>query len=419
MRKRKISLMTTILHICDWYHPIGGAEKLLFDTLEFLENQGHTNVVVYNKHPKQQPGGTRPEYPCFGLELFDYYHPFYALIARLAVRKIEKIIQKHSPDVCHIHNLQNPFVIEYLAKRLPSVRSIHDPRLYCFTQWKLLPDKSICPYPLGSECINQGCITDGIRPRTGLEFNASFVVKNFKVHKKLPLLITESRSETECILENGFDPEQIAWLPNCTRIDSEQESIEYEEKYFDPNQKIILFVGRASYEKGAQVLVDACEFVKDNCRIVIITAGPLLEEIQQMASKYGDRIEVIPGLSYDETKKYYAKASAVVVPSVWLENFCLVGLEAFANRKPVIGSRIGGILDWLKDNETGWFFEHGNARDLASKIDMALSDPVKLRSMGAAAYARVCKYYNGKSYISRLLEIYEKGMRRYKEENCY
>ena len=411
--------MKTILHICDWYHPIGGAEKLLFDTLELLERKGHTNVIVYNKHPRQQPGGTRPEYWCFGLELYEYYHPFYTFFARQATRKIEKIIQKHSPDVCHIHNLQNPFVIEYLVKRLPTVRSIHDPRLYCFTHWKLLPDNSICSYPLGQECINQGCITKGIRPRTRFELNARFVVQNFEAHKKMPVLITESRSETECMLENGFIPEQIAWLPNCTPIESEQASIQYEEKYFDPNQKIILFVGRASYEKGAQVLVDACEFVESNCKIVIITAGPLLEEIRLRASKYGNRIEVIPGLSYEETKKYYAMASVVVVPSVWLENFCLVGLEAFANRKPVIGSRIGGIQDWLKENETGWFFEAGNAQDLAAKIDMALADPAKLRGMGVAAYDRVSRYYNGNIYISRLIEIYEKGMQRYNEGNCH
>lgn len=408
--------MKTILHICDWYHPIGGAEKLLFDTLGLLESKGYTNVIIYNKHPRQQPGGTRPEYSCFGLELFEYYHPFYTLIARQAIRKIEKIIKKHSPDVCHIHNLQNPFVIEYLVKRLPTVRSIHDPRLYCFTHWKLLPDKSICSYPLGPECINQGCITKGIRPRTSFELNACFVVKNLEVHKKMPLLITESRSETESMLENGFIPDQIAWLPNCTNIESEQASIQYEEQYFDPDQKIILFVGRASYEKGAHVLIDACEFVRSSCKIVIITAGPLLEEIQLKASKYGNCIEIIPGLSYEETKKYYARASVVVVPSVWLENFCLVGLEAFANRKPVIGSRIGGIQDWLKENETGWFFEPGNAYDLADKIDMALADPEQLRRMGVAAYARVCNYYNGNIYISRLIEIYQKGMQIFFEE---
>jgi len=83
----------------------------------------------------------------------------------------------------------------------------------------------------------------------------------------------------------------------------------------------------------------------------------------------------------------------------------------------VIGSRIGGIQDWLKDNETGWFFEPGNARDLAGKIDAALADPPKLRLMGEAAFARVRTYYNENDYIQRLLEIYEKGIQRYNGEN--
>ena len=153
--------------------------------------------------------------------------------------------------------------------------------------------------------------------------------------------------------------------------------------------------------------------MKSKCKIVIITAGPLLDEIKSQALAYSGLLEVIPGLSYEETRKYYARSSVVVVPSVWLENFCLVGLEAYANMKPVIGSRIGGIQDWLKENETGWFFEPGNARDLAQKIDQALANPEKLEAMGRAAYERVCKYYNGKLYLSRLLAIYEKGIKRF------
>jgi glycosyltransferase involved in cell wall biosynthesis len=233
----------------------------------------------------------------------------------------------------------------------------------------------------------------------------------------MPVLILESRMQIECSLENGFSPEQLAWLPNFTPILPEQEVKQFVRKYFNPDEKIVLFVGRASYEKGVQVLVDACKYLKSKCKVVIITAGPLLEEIKSQASAYSGLLEVIPGLGYDETRKYYARSSVIIIPSVWLENFCLVGLEAYANIKPVIGSRIGGIKDWLKENETGWFFEPGNARDLAAKIDQALADPERLSRMGRAAYDRVCKYYNAKLYLSRLLTIYEKEINRYALKN--
>jgi len=409
--------MMTIMHICDWYRPIGGAEKLLFDTLRLLEEQGHTNIIVYNANSDQQPSNLRPEYAVQDLEAFGGHIPETLSSVKKVISTIDRIIEKHKPDICHIHNFQNSYITEYLIKKLPCVRSIHDPRLYCFTYWKLLPDKSICPYPLGRACIKQGCLSKGFTPQNDYDYNAPWALRNYEVNKKIPLLIAESRAQIETLLTNGFCAEQIAWLPNFTPIPRKDEVDKFLKEHFKPDERIVLFVGRASFEKGIQVLLEAYGYLKNKCKLVIITAGPMLDDLKAMASKYSDSVEIIPGLSYEKTRKYYARASVVVVPSVWLENFCLVGLEAFANMKPVIGSNIGGIKDWLKEPETGWLFEVGNARALAEKIDHALSDPERLQEMGRAAYERVCKYYNSELYISRLLNIYQKGIQKYQEAN--
>lgn len=398
--------MATILHICDWYHPIGGAEKLLFDTLKLLEDHGHTNVIIYNEHPHQKPSGLRPEYACKGLECWEYYIPQNVLQAKRAIKCVNDVIERHSPDVCHIHNFQNPYITEHLIATLPCVRSIHDPRLYCFTCWKLLPDKKICTYPLGPECVNQGCLSQGVLPRTSYDLNAPWTMQLLDVLKTMPMLIAESRAQIECMLENGFSPEQIAWLPNFTPIKPESEVQQFVHQNYNSQENIVLFVGRASYEKGAKVLIEACCHLTTRCKVVLITAGPQIDEIRTLASQH-EFIEVIPGLSYDETRKWYARSSLVIVPSVWIENFCLVGLEAFSNMKPVIGSRIGGIKDWLREGETGWFFEPGNAQELAARIDHAFADKNLLHNMGLAAYSRVCNYYNSDLYISRLKNIYE------------
>ena len=404
--------MTTILHICDWYRPLGGAEKLMFDTLALLEDNGHKNVIVYNDTPDQQPAGTRPEYACKELQPYvPHFHPGRYLAQRRVRRFIKSIISKHKPDVCHIHNLQNPFLVKYLIKEIPCVRSLHDPRLYCFTEWRLLPDKSICPFPLGKECIKQKCLSPGFRVKSVHDKQAIWVVKNYKAHKKMPLMILESSAQIEWVLQNGYSAKQVAWLPNFTPLKPVKEVKNFLKKYFNPREKIVLSVGRASYEKGIHVLIQASKYIKTKCKIIIITAGPLLVRLKRQASKYKNRVRIIPGLSYEKTREYYAKSSVVVVPSVWLENFCLVGLEAYANMKPVIGSRIGGIQDWLKNNETGLFFEPGNAKDLASKIDEILTSPDRTKKMGYAGYERAAKYYNKELYLSRLLDIYKKGIK--------
>ena len=411
--------MKTILHICDWYHPIGGAEKLLFDTLHLVEDAGHRNVIVYNDHPNQRPSGQRPEYACEGLEQsFSYFYPWLRAQQERTRRRLAEVIAKHNPDVCHIHNLQNPFVHEYLTETLPCVRSIHDPRLYCFTYWRLLPDNRVCPYPLGRECIRQGCISPGPVPRNTFDLNARWVVRTKHAHRKMPVLIGESRAQIECMLENGFPAEQIAWLPNFTPLAPESEVRGFLKAHFDPAEKIVLFVGRASYEKGAEVLLEAARHVRTGCRVVLITAGPLLEKLQRQAASTGGRVQVIPGLPYDETRLWYARSSVVIVPSVWIESFCLVGLEAYANMKPIIGSRIGGIKDWLKDGQTGWFFEPGNASELAAKIDSALADPAALQSMGETAYRRAASYYSSDIYLPRLLDIYRRGIESFNKRSA-
>jgi glycosyltransferase involved in cell wall biosynthesis len=402
-----------ILHICDWYIPIGGAEKLLFDTLQALEEKGHTNIVVYNDNDRQQSTGQRAEYGLPYLELFVYFHPGSEGLARQPIKKIQEIIDRHKPDVCHIHNFQNPFVTEFLLKTLPCVRSVHDPRLYCFTNWRLLPDRSICPHALGPECVRQGCLSPGVRPKTDYDRNAHWVLLHHNLHKTMPVLICESRAQIDCMMQNGFSREQVAWLPNATPIEPIGKVRDFNKRFFTDDERIVLFVGRASYEKGIHVLIEACRHLKAECKVIIITAGPLLEEVRAQAAVFGDRIEVIPGLPYEKTREFYARASLVVIPSVWLENFCLVGIETFANMKPVIGSRIGGIKDWLKDGETGWLFEPGNAKDLAEKIDAAFEDPQRLQQMGEAAYQRVRTYYNQDLYVARLLEIYKRGLSRF------
>ena len=404
-----------ILHICDWYHPIGGAEKLLFDTLNSLEARGHTNIVVYNKHEGNgTSGGSRPEYACAGLEYFHYFPPGVQMLARQPIEPIRQIIAQHQPDVCHIHNFQNLYVTEFLIHTIPCARSIHDPRLYCFTNWKLLPDKTICDRPFGKACIEEGCISKGLFARTDFDRNAPYILRNYTLHKKMPALIAESRAQIDTLVDSGFDPEQIEWLPNFTPILPRNEVERFKaEQYRDDAIPIVLFVGRASYEKGPQVLLEACRYIRSKCRVVLITAGPALKDLQVQASQFPDLVEVIGGLPYAETKKWYARAACVVVPSVWLENFCLVGLEAYANMTPVIGSDIGGIKDWLRDDETGCLADPANPRDLAEKIDLALSSPDKLRNMGRNGYARVCKYYNQELYLDRLLAIYAKTVRKH------
>lgn len=405
-----------IVHICDWYRPFGGAEKLMLDTLSELEDAGHTNTMIINEHYSQQTTGKREEYQIKHIEIdFSHFRLYDYIHILNAKRSIARILKTHKFDVCHIHNCQNPYIINMLIRKLPCVRSIHDPRLYCFTQWRLLPDKSICPYPLGNKCLENNCLSKENHPVTYHDKISPWVYKNYKLHRKMPVIILESNAQIECALQNGYSKTQIERLPNFTPIMDEKQVLKFHELYYDKTQNNILFVGRASYEKGLDVIIECADKIKSPCTIHLLTDGPYMEHIKKrVKEKQLEKIIKIHGaLSYDETRKYYAKADIVVIPSVWIESFCLVGLEAMANMKPVIGSRIGGIKDWLVDGETGYHFEPGNALELAQKIDRLLNNKDLAVKMGINGYNRVKKQYNKKIYIDKLLAIYRKAKEKF------
>ena len=65
----------------------------------------------------------------------------------------------------------------------------------------------------------------------------------------------------------------------------------------------------------------------------------------------------------------------VVVPSVWWENSPLVIQEAFAHRRPVICSDIGGVAEKVRPGKDGFHFSEGNPAALVELILRIVDDP--------------------------------------------
>jgi glycosyltransferase involved in cell wall biosynthesis len=80
------------------------------------------------------------------------------------------------------------------------------------------------------------------------------------------------------------------------------------------------------------------------------------------------RIRWLEAVKPEAVVETIGKYDALVVPSVWLETGPLVVLEAFAAGVAVIGSRLGGIAEMVRDGVDGLLFEAGNPKDLADKI---------------------------------------------------
>jgi len=80
----------------------------------------------------------------------------------------------------------------------------------------------------------------------------------------------------------------------------------------------------------------------------------------------------------DAVETVYGEMDVLVIPSIWLENSPLVIHEAFMAGVPVVGARIGGIADLVKDGVNGLLYAHDSSKDLAQTLTTLATDRVLL-----------------------------------------
>ncbi|MCU0596544.1 MAG: glycosyltransferase, partial [Desulfobacterota bacterium] len=164
--------------------------------------------------------------------------------------------------------------------------------------------------------------------------------------------------------------------------------------------KIILYAGRLIDVKGVEYLIQAFPAVlekQSHAKLLIVGSGPRKGDLMSLSEKLHLQEKVLfqDAVSQEELVGYYSMADVFVLPSVMTdegetEGLGVVLLEAMACGVPVIGTKVGGIPDIIKDGETGLLALEKNPGDLAGKICALLSDEVlRKKIMGkASAFVR-------------------------------
>jgi glycosyltransferase involved in cell wall biosynthesis len=223
------------------------------------------------------------------------------------------------------------------------------------------------------------------------------------IYDKMDTYISPSRFLQEKVREMGLRGE-VVYLPNFVDVEKFIPSYEGE-------GESIVYVGRLSHEKGIATLMDA---VKDSrVTLKVIGDGPLKKELVSKVQE--ERIDNVVFLGYKTGRELHdeiRKSLFLVIPSEWYENNPRTVIEAFALGKPVIGARIGGIPELVKDWETGLTFTSGDARDLREKIEQLLDNPEKIPEMGRKARALVERELNPEIHYRSLLSIYERAIHK-------
>lgn len=171
---------------------------------------------------------------------------------------------------------------------------------------------------------------------------------------------------------------------------------------------LVLFVGKLSHGKGLQVIYGAAERVMGvfpHARFVLAGLPGTGFTVPPPAVA---RVFSLPGrMTASEVEALMRRASVLVAPAVWPEPLSRVILEAMRVGVPIVATTVGGNVEALEHEKSGWLIAPDNADALADGIVRLLDDPSLRSRLAHGARERFLQLFSPEAVLPNLLAVYE------------
>lgn len=376
-----------ILLIHNYYQQRGGEDAVFENEFSALSTQ-EVNVFKYEVFNSQISGTS------FFSKIFSLFNILYN---GHVYRDIKNIIEKENIEIVHVHNvfpLITPRIYRILKKyRVKIIQTVHNYRFIC-PNGLLFRNNSICYECRGGKffnCIRYRCYKDSFI----FSFLYSYLIKRYSkdFRRKIDLFIALNDFVRDKLVDAGFDSSKIVIKDNmASDSDLKRKS---DGGYY-------LFLGRLSSEKGVEFMTEC--FSENGFKLTVGGDGPVLELLRKKYASF-QNINFSGFVTGDKKNELLAGASALIVPSVWYENYPMTIVEAFKAGIPVIASDIGGLSSIINDNVNGFLFEPASCRSLI-EILTSFSSEIRERT-GDAARQTFIERMEKNANVRKLIGIYK------------
>jgi glycosyltransferase involved in cell wall biosynthesis len=178
----------------------------------------------------------------------------------------------------------------------------------------------------------------------------------------------------------------IVFIPNCGDHDAEEPAPpEAMDTVSLPARPFFLFVGRLERLKGLQTVLTVLPLFRDGGEADLVVAGDgdYAGELRRLAAGC-ERIHFLGRLTPAQLRGVYARAIAIVVPSITFETFGQVIIKAYAARTPVIVRDLGPMPEIVAESGGGLVFR--DDASLRDAMDRLRADPALRAALGQAGY---------------------------------
>lgn len=374
-----------IISLFSYYSAHGGEEEVFLRESALLQQGGHTvwHLTARNR------------------DMADW-SPLKAAASTVwnpqAARQLGQMLAKTGAEIVHVHNFfaaLSPCVLRAAhAAGAAVVMTLHNYRMFC-VNGMLFRDGTPCTCCIGAALPWRGVVGACY---SGQHSASAVVAAMNAVHglagtfrTKVHRYILPSPSLRRICLAGGMDGDQLVVKPNFAPDLHQGQDL-------DGPRSGGLYVGRMTIDKGVALLAQAWQGV----------------DVPLLALGDGELRSVFGGggaCSLAEVAQAMRRAAFLVVPSLWLEPFGLVVIEAFSAGLPVIVAGHGALADLVEDGQSGLHFRPGDAGDLRCKIDWAIQNPHLMRQMGRRGRQVYERLYSPGGNLAALERIYEDALR--------
>lgn len=365
-----------ILLVHNDYGKYSGEESVVDQMAAMWTEQGHQVVQL-----RMSTADSRDS-------LVGKMHGFLAgLYSPKGVREMRRILKVERPDVVNVHNLY-PFIspaalFECKKAGVPVVMTVHNFRLICPTGL-FMRDGKPCELCLerGNEwnCVRYNC-EHSLLKSVGYAARNAVARYSGAYRKCVDRFACITDFQRQKLIQAGFDAGKIVVIPN---------SVPCPPSFQSTLGDYIAYVGRLSYEKGYDLLIEVARRHPD---IQFRFAGA-----QRMPSEV-ETPKNVRFMGYLKGKKlsdFIQNARFLVIPSRCYEGFPMAILEAAQFGKPAVGPNHGGFTEIIgeRDAAIGCLFAPGDVDALEQQVFSLWNNPSEIARLGGKAHDKLLREYS-------------------------
>jgi glycosyltransferase involved in cell wall biosynthesis len=209
------------------------------------------------------------------------------------------------------------------------------------------------------------------------------------------------------VKEEGVPVERICVIPHSIQVEDyvlpDDSQAVRSEFGLGPTEKLVVSLGRLTYQKGYDILLQAIAML-DSHDVHVLLAGKGEDEAKFRALAnslgIGERVH-FAGYRRDVPRLLHG-LDIYTQPSRY-EGMSLAILQAMASSCPIVATAVDGTRELIVDGIHGWLVPPEDVNALAAAIQNVCSDPCEAKRRGAAAYQRVLDQFT----LSKMITAWE------------